>query len=154
MKKMFTLRGVSNTGKTTKVKQIAEWIIDNYPVTNPHTIDTTKGEIVGVLEVNKLRIGFNSSGDDLAQVKKVEKLLANNKSEDQNKDDIDIIINTCRTRGAGRKYLENNFNKKKGWVLTNIYIQKFKTSEMAEQSLRDSLIFDELKSWLTGLEKL
>lgn len=145
---MFTLRGVSNTGKTTKVKQIAQWVIDNYPVTNPHNIDTTKGEILGILKVNKLSIGFISAGDDLKQVKKVEELL--------NKEDIeiDIIINACRTRGAGRRYLEHHFNRKTGWLTTNIYIEKFNASNINQQSIRDKQIIDELKSWLTGLEKL
>lgn len=27
---MFTLRGISEVGKTTKIKKIAKWIIDNY----------------------------------------------------------------------------------------------------------------------------
>jgi|GEM_PF-747212 len=154
MKKMFTLRGVSNTGKTTKVKQIAQWVINNYAVTKPHNIDTTKGEILGILEVNKLRIGFISAGDDLAQVKKVEKLLSDNKNEDDSKDTLDIIINACRTRGAGRRYLESNFNRNTGWVLTNIYVERFTATQITQQASRDTQIFDELKSWLTGLEKL
>lgn len=154
MKKMFTLRGVSNTGKTTKIKQIAQWVIDNYPVTNPHNIDTKKGEILGILKVNKLCIGFISAGDDLAQVKKVEQLLLYNKGENGNECTIDIIINACRTRGAGRKYLDNNFNRKTGWVKTNLYIERFNASQVADLTSRDSQIFDELKSWLTGLEKL
>lgn len=148
MKKMFTLRGVSDTGKTTKVKQIAQWVINNYSVTNPHNIDTTKREIIGVLEVNKLRIGFISAGDDLAQVKKVEQLISENES------DIDIIVNACRTRGAGRRYLENNFNKKNGWLSVNIYVKPLNASQAAQQISRDIEIIDELKSWLTGLEKL
>lgn len=150
---MFTLRGVANTGKTTKVKQIAQWVIDNYPVSMPHSIDLKKGEILGVLQVNKLRIGFISAGDDLNQVKKVEQLLSGNKREDEG-EDIDIIINACRTRGAGRRYLESHFNKKTGWLLTNIYIERFTASQLAKQVSRDSHIFDELKSWLTGLEKI
>lgn len=154
MKKMFTLRGVSNTGKTTKIKQIAQWVINNYQVTNLHNIDTTKGEILGILEVNKLRIGFVSAGDDLAQVKKVEQLLLDNKNEGDIKDTVDIIINACRTRGAGRRYLENNFNKKNGWLSVNIYVKPLNASQLAQQISRDIEIIDELKSWLTGLEKL
>jgi len=146
MKKMFTLRGVSNTGKTTKIKQIAQWVIDNYSVTKPHQIDTKQGEILGILEVNKLRLGFVSAGDDLVHVKKVEQLL-NNKDGDA----VDIIINACRTRGAGRRYLENNFNKRNGWLIVNIYIKQLDALDIAEQSSRDVEVLDELKSWLTGL---
>lgn len=147
MKKMFTLRGVSNTGKTTKVKQIAQWVIDNYPVTNPHNIDITKDEILGTLQINKLRIGFISAGDDLGQVKRIEKLL------EENDDDIDIVINACRTRGAGRKYLEQNFNRKIGWLTTNIYVEKLNSLLINQMPARDTQIIDELKTWLTGLEK-
>lgn len=147
MKKMFTLRGVSNTGKTTKVKQIAQWVIDNYPVRNPHNIHITQGEILGTLQVNKLRIGFISAGDDLAQVKKIEKLLK------ENDNNIDIVINACRTRGAGRKYLEQNFNRKTGWLTTNIYVEKLNSLVINQIPARDSQIIDELKTWLTGLEK-
>ncbi|MFS4474363.1 hypothetical protein [Chryseobacterium sp. T20] len=147
MKKMFTLRGVSNTGKTTKVKQIAQWVIDNYPITNPHNVDITKDEILGTLQINKLRIGFLSAGDDLAQVKKIEKLL------EENDDDIDIVINACRTRGAGRKYLEQNFNRKTGWLTTNIYVEKLNSLLINQIPARDAQIIDELKTWLTGLEK-
>lgn len=143
---MFTLRGVSNTGKTTKIKQIAQWVIDNYSVTKPHQIDTKQGEILGILEVNKLRLGFVSAGDDLVHVKKVEQLL-NNKDGDA----VDIIINACRTRGAGRRYLENNFNKRNGWLIVNIYIKQLDALDIAEQSSRDVEVLDELKSWLTGL---
>lgn len=39
---MFALRRISKTDKTTEIKQIAQWIIDDYPVMKPHNIETTK----------------------------------------------------------------------------------------------------------------
>lgn len=154
MKKMFTLRGVANSGKTTKIKQIAQWVIDNYPVSIPHNIDVSKGDILGILQVNKLRIGFVSAGDDLEQVKRLEQLLSHGNGEDNSENSIDIIVNACRTRGAGRKYLQTNFNRKTGWLTTNIYVEKFAKTQITQQIVRDAALIDELKSWLTGLEKL
>ncbi|WP_417430296.1 hypothetical protein [Halpernia sp.] len=154
MKKLFTLRGVSNTGKSTKVKLIAEWININYSAIN-HGIDFSKHDIIGVLQINKLKIGFVSAGDDLNQVKQIEKLLSLHKNDENNPgSDIDIIINTCRTKGAGRKYLENNFNHSKGWVSKNIFVERINPASTVLQAARDNRILDELKTWLTGVEKL
>ncbi|HAO06427.1 MULTISPECIES: hypothetical protein [Chryseobacterium] len=144
MKKMFTLRGVSKTGKTTKVKLIAEWISNNYL---NKEFDLKKGDICTVFEVDNLYIAFVSAGDDINQVKKINNLL-------KEYENIDIVINACRTRGAGRKYLEGNFNKEKGWLVKNIFVKKLGKEMIEEQEIRDSKILEELKTWLTGVKKL
>ncbi len=150
MKRMFTLRGVSNTGKSTKIKLLAEWINSNYSVIN-HGINFSHHDIFGVLQINKLNIGFIGAGDDLNQIKQIEKLL---NEHNHNNNDIDIIINTCRTKGAGRAYLQSNFNYSKGWLSTNIEVEKINPASPTSQAMRDTKILEELKTWLTGLEKL
>ncbi|WP_433811438.1 hypothetical protein [Flavobacterium johnsoniae] len=147
MKKMFTLRGVSNCGKSSKVKDIANWILANYPHAINHGIDFTKGDISGVLEVNKVKIGFVAAGDDLSCV------LGNDYILDVH-NDIDIIINSCRTKGNPRKHLEVNYNFSTGWLVKNIFVTKYEPSNPSIESIRDLKIMEELKSWLTGLEKL
>lgn len=155
MKKIFTLRGVSNTGKSTKVKVLAEWISVNYSVIN-HGIDFSKHDILGVLQINKLKIGFIGAGDDLNQIRQIEKLFEQHTINDNNEKicDIDVIINTCRTKGAGSKYLQNNFNYNNGWLVKNIFVEKITPSSTSIQATRDSRILNELKAWITGLEKL
>jgi len=147
MKKMFTLRGVSECGKSTKVKAIAQWIINNYPHAINHGIDLTKRDISGVLEINKLKIGLISAGDDLPCVLGNERVLNNYPG-------MDILVNTCRTKGITRRYLEKNYNFSSGWLVKNIFVQKFNPANSLKESSRDNLILDELKCWLTGLEKL
>jgi len=144
---MFTLRGVSHCGKSSKVKDIANWILANYPHTVNHGIDFTKGDILGVLQINKLKIGFVSAGDDLSCVLGNDSLL----EIDGN---IDIIVNTCRTRGKARKHLADNYNFSTGWLIKNIFVTKYSPSSPSLESIRDIQITNELKSWLTGLEKL
>lgn len=148
MKKMFTLRGVSGCGKSTKVKIIADWIINQYPhyVNVNNEIDLKKTDICGVLQINNLKIGFNSAGDNLTCVLGSDNLM--NKYPD-----IDILINTCRTKGSTRKYLEKNYNFSNGWLVKYIYVQKFNPTNPINEQARDQLIIDELKTWLMGLEK-
>ncbi|WP_333660974.1 hypothetical protein [Chishuiella changwenlii] len=145
---MFTLRGVSNCGKSSKVKDIADWIINTYPqhININNSINLNKGDIKGILQINNLKIGFNSSGDDISCVLNNDDLL-------NNYPDIDILINSSRTKGATRNHLEKNYNYSTGWLVKYIYVQKFNPSNLNQEQTRDNLILDELKSWLIGLEK-
>lgn len=150
MKKIFILKGVANTGKTTKINQIAEWIINSYSVANTVGLDVTDLEINtwGVLTIGKLKIGINSAGDNEGEIKKIDELL--NKFDN----DIDIIICACRTKGISYQHLYKNYIRPKGWLDTYINVEEYKPTEVAKQSARDARIFNELKVWLTGLEKL
>ena len=147
MKKMFTLRGVSHCGKSSKVKDIANWILANYPHAINHGIDFTKGDILGILQINKLKIGFVSAGDDLDCVLGNDSILEIDGT-------IDIIVNTCRTKGVSRKHLADNYNFSTGWLIKNIFVTKYDPPNPSLESIRDLKIMEELKSWLTGLEKL
>ena len=146
MKKMFTLKGVDECGKSSKIKDLANWIITNYTHIN-HGIDLTKADVYGVLEINKLKIGFVSAGDNLAEVKRNDDLLTKFP-------DVDILINACRTRGKGRKHLLNNYNYSTNWLVKYIYVEKFNPSNTALEHTRDIRILTELKTWITGLEKI
>lgn len=148
MKRMFTLRGVSNCGKSTKIKDIAQWIMQKYPhcININNKVDLTNGDILGVLQINTLKIGFNSAGDDRRCVLLIDDLL-------NQYPDIDILINSSRTKGITRQHLEQNYNKNTGWLVQNVFVEKFYPSSPTLESIRDNQILQELKSWLTGLEK-
>lgn len=147
MRKIFVLKGVSNTGKTTKINTIADWIINKYGI--PNTIglnqNNLKEDTLGIMIINNLTIGFNSSGDTLSEVKKIEKL----KEEDY----PDIILCACRTRGKGLKFLKNTFNYSNGWLPVYLKIDEFSKVDIVNQSKRDLQILDDLQTWLIGLEK-
>jgi len=158
MKKIFILKGISGCGKTTKINTIADWIINTYTIPNTIGLDPTNYLIdtFGILTIGKLKIGINSAGDHENQVKKIDKLvelsLSNNQDSDSN-NDIDIIICACRTRGKGRKHITKNYNYSKGWLQKFINVEKFNPSNILLETNRDKRIFDELKTWLVGLEK-
>lgn len=103
MKKIFILKGNDNTGKTLKIKEIANWIINDYLVSNTVGLDMSipKKDVHGVLTINKLKIGFNSAGDNVDEVKGIDKLLL------EFENDIDIIICACRTKGANSSDIDH-----------------------------------------------
>lgn len=147
---MFTLKGKSNAGKTTLIKKIAQWIIDNYPVVNntlPSPLPGKKSngvdeeDIIGKLQIGNLVIGFNSAGDNLDECEKIEKLISEN--EEEGNVGLNIIINACRTKGSTREYIDT-------FVKNNKIIHKYIDID-TNNRVR---IEDELKSWLIGLEKL
>lgn len=153
MKKIFILKGKSETGKTTKINQIVEWIISNYGCSNTVGLDSTNllKDTHGVLTIKKLTIGINSSGDTEWEVKKIDSLEVGG-TELINSPDI--IICSCRTKGNGRKHLINNYNYSKGWLRVFINVEEFNKLDLKNQKARDTRILEEIKTWLTGLEKL
>jgi hypothetical protein len=148
MKKIFILKGGDDTGKTTKINQVAEWIITTYTVPNTIGLDITnyRKDTFGILTIGKLKIGINSAGDNEKEVKKIDSLI--------NPDyEIDIIICACRTKGKGKKHILNNYNYGKGWLQKFINIEKFPKVDIANQTARDIRKINELKTWLIGLPK-
>ncbi|GAO31728.1 hypothetical protein [Geofilum rubicundum] len=150
MKKIFILKGKNDTGKTIKINRIAEWIINNHGATNTINFDSNdlKNDINGVLEVSNLTIGINSSGDNLMEVRKIERL----KSEIG--EYPDILLCACRTKGKGRKYIDNNFNYSKGWLKIYIDVKEHNSASTEKQMIRDERIIAEMQAWLTGLKKI
>ena len=150
MKKIFVLKGKSKTGKTSKINQIAEWIIRNYGSPNTIGLNTSNylDDTNGILIVKKLSIGINSAGDNEWEVKKIDNLkLLNGGSPD-------IIVCASRTKGKGRRHINNNYNYSTGWLKVFIDVEEYSKGDLKNQNLRDARVIDELQSWLTGLEKL
>ena len=142
---MFTLRGASSCGKSSKIKVIAKWIINNYtPIISK--IDFNDSDILGVLQVGKLKIGFVSAGDNKECVMGADKILQENP-------DIDIIINCCRTKGETYQYIKSKYYDK-GWIGKYIDVKKFDANDNNKQKQRDDKIIEEIKRWLLGIEKL
>ncbi|NWO30057.1 hypothetical protein [Capnocytophaga sp. oral taxon 903] len=146
MRKMFTLRGASSCGKSSKIKAIAEWIRDNYNL-EVSGINFDDSDILGVLQVGKLKIGFVSAGDSEECVKGADEIL-------QQYPDIDIIINCCRTKEKSYKYINSTYNYANGWIGKYIDVERYEANEKIKQQQRDNKIIEEIKSWLFGIEKL
>ncbi len=148
MNKIFILKGNGDTGKTTKINQIAQWIIDEHGAKDTLDLepDNLEADTHGVLQVGNLSIGIHSTGDDGEEVRGISKL----KTEDG--EAPDIIICACRTKGSSYTYI-NEFAKPKQWLKYFIEVEDCSATALVKQEKRDKRILDELKCWLTGLEK-
>jgi len=146
MKQILIIKGVSNTGKTTKINEIANWIITTYGVPNTIGLDPLDLEknTFGILIFKNLKIGINSAGDDLASVKKIERI----------QEECDIIICCCRTKGETYQFLYKNFIRSKGWIDIYFDAPTFASHAISKQADRDDLIVNGIKCCLIGLEKL
>lgn len=154
MKKIFVLKGGNDSGKTTKINQVAEWIINTYSIPNTIGLDVLnyRKDTFGILTIGKLKIGINSAGDTEFEVKKIDSLFNSGINNDIH-DGIDIIICACRTKGKGKKHILNNYNYTSGWLQKFINIEKFPKADIANQTARDLRKINELKTWLIGLPK-
>ncbi len=146
MKQILIIKGVSNTGKTTKINQIANWIINEYGIPNTIGLDPLDMEknTIGILTIKNLKIGINSAGDDLASVKKIERI----------QNECDIIIGCCRTKGETFQFYYKNYTRSKGWMDIYFNSQKFPKVDLNNQSFRDDLTIEGIRCCLIGLEKL
>ena len=156
MKKIFIVKGGDDTGKTTKINLIIDWIFANYTISNSVIIPINQIDRYGIIQINKLTIGFNTAGDNETEVKKIDNLkgVLNNINDDNLLNDLDIIICACRTKGKGRQYIINNYNYSNNWLQKFINIEKFSKADVAKQNARDLRKIEELKTWLIGLEKI
>lgn len=147
MKKIFILKGVSDTGKTTKINTIAQWIIENYGAENTIglNIDNLEINTWGILKVGNLIIGINAAGDNEHEILKVDDLVK--------QFDIDIIICACRTKGITYQHLYKNYIRRNGWLDTYIDVNHLDKNDISGIQNRDTRILEELRTWLVGLEK-
>ncbi|PKV51890.1 hypothetical protein ATE84_3990 [Aquimarina sp. MAR_2010_214] len=145
MKRIIILKGVSNTGKTTKINQIADWIIRKYSIPNTIGLDIIDFEkdTMGLLKVNNLIIGINTAGDDDECIKQIDTIAPN----------CDILICSCRTKGVTYQHIYKNYNHNSGWLETKIIVDKIDPPSVVHQSIRDANIIDEIQTWLIGMEK-
>lgn len=146
MKKILILKGVSNTGKTTKINTIAKWIMNTYGAPNTIGLDPNNllKNTLGILTVKNFRIGINSAGDSLKCVKKTEAIEQN----------YDILICCCRTRGITYQYFYKNYKRSNGWIDIYLNCEQYSSNAVKQQHLRDSTILNELKVHLIGLQKI
>lgn len=131
---------MSNTGKTTNINKIIEWIIETYNC--PNTLEYTGDNALGVLKVGNLTIGINGAGDNPDEIHKLELL--------KNEEYPDIILCCCRTKGYTRKYILKHFNREKGWLRVFINLERYAEPQRAEQ---DQRIQEDVKGWILGLPK-
>lgn len=144
MKKIFIVKGKSNTGKTTTINTVAKWIIETYGI--PNTIDLNFEKLYvdskGLLTIGNFKIAINSAGDDLASVKKIETI------EYQ---EADIILCSCRSKGETYHYVTGKFNQNTGYIVNYIYLDK-EINEINKDILKLSI--ERLKAFLLGLPKI
>lgn len=145
MKRIIYLKGVSNTGKSTKINQIADWIINKYLIPNTIGLDVAdlQKDTLGLLKVNNLVIGINTAGDDEKCIKQIDRIAH----------ECDILICSCRTSGITYQHIYKNYNRISGWLETKIFVDKITPANITNQALRDADIIEELQTWLIGLEK-
>lgn len=145
MKKIIIVRGVEDTGKTTTIQKIIAWLENNYTI-NKTFQENEHGDTRAVFEIGNFTIGFNSSGDNLLEVAKIEKLKTNRGTY------ADIIICASRTRGETQKFFKENFSYNQNWL--KIYQNVRRVDPMEERAKRDTRIFEEIKTRLIGIEKM
>lgn len=144
-RKIFYFKGSGNTGKTTKINTVAEWIINTYRIANTIGLDTTNLEkdTYGILTIGKLKIGINSAGDNKPEVSKIDNFAQ----------EVDIIICSCRTKNGSFQHIRSNYNYAHGWLGVKLKVDNLASTDIAGQATRDTRLIEDLKTWLIGLEK-
>jgi hypothetical protein len=141
MKRAIIVKGTANTGKSTIIFSIYDWIVSTYcvkPIANSTWVTNGVNEVRAVLEVGKLKIGIASPGDTYQEV-------------DQNLDeffkhDVDIIICSCRTRGYSFDHVRRRLPYPQ--YVTNWCIPEWISPSI---SVRVPIAINELKALLIGL---
>ncbi|MBW3519868.1 hypothetical protein [Flavobacterium sp. NKUCC04_CG] len=148
MRKMLTFKGVAKSGKSTKVKNVANWVIEKYSPLDNDIIDLnfSRVDILGIIKTADFVIGFISAGDTAGQVKQVDKLI-------DSYPEINVIINSCRTRGEGHNHIKLEYSDKDDWQVDFIEVQHFAEGEIEKQLNRDKEILEYVKMQLINIVK-
>jgi hypothetical protein len=143
MRHLILLRGVDDTGKTTKINRIAQRIINNHGAANTIGLDPSNLRIntFGILSVGNLRIGINSAGDNQAEVEKSEKI----------RNAVNILICACRTKGKPFRYFDSYLWPE--WFTNILNVPWHRPSDVSAQASRDANLLESLRLLLTGLPK-
>ncbi|KIX19892.1 hypothetical protein SY27_15275 [Flavobacterium sp. 316] len=144
MKKILIVKGVSNTGKTTIINEVIDWVIDNYTNTNTITLEWNGVDRFGLIQVGNFRIGFISEGDTYDHVKK--------RLNEMHNLDCDVIVCACRTRLSSYSAVWEFINLYNASRLT--YLHRFIDVSLPANITQTALTVEELETWLTGLEKI
>lgn len=130
MKKIIAVKGKSNTGKTTSIKKIHEWIRKNYAVKIIIPNTWTGDDIKTIIEVDGFKLGICSAGDLGLSVKSY--------MDEFDKNHCDLIICACRTKGQTFKVIQGYWSK--GYLINYVY-----TKEISDTT------FSEIKRRILGL---
>jgi Cdc6-like AAA superfamily ATPase len=143
MKRIIILKGTADTGKTTIINMVVQWILSTYQVANTVGFDPAnlQADTSGVLTINKLRVGINSAGDDEANVLRIDTLA---------QAQCDIILCSCRTKGITYQHIYKTYNYSAGYLQTLIYTEPVAHVLVAPTNLAKA---GEVKDWIIGLEK-
>lgn len=144
MKKIFIVKGISDTGKSTIINQVIDWVLANYTNTNTITVEGNSVDRYGYIQVGQFRIGFISEGDTYEHVKL--------RLEELHLFDCDVIVCACRTRLSSFSAVWEFINLHNTVRLS--YLHRFIDVFFPANTPQTALVVEELKTWLTGLEKL
>lgn len=122
MKKIIVVKGKSEVGKTTSIKQIYQWIKTNYIVRNILPNTWTGADIKTIIEADNFRIGICSAGDygDI-----VKSYLA-----EFEKYNCHLIICACRTKGETFHAIQSYWSK--GYLIDYIRVSKISNNTFVE----------------------
>jgi len=122
MKKIIALKGKSNTGKTTSIKRIYEWIKNNYAI-KIITPNTWSGDdIKTIIKVDGFVIGICSAGDEGSTVKSY--------MDEFDKNRCDLILCACRTKGQTFQAIQSY--RSKGYLIDYIYTKEISDRTFSE----------------------
>ena len=144
MKKILIVKGVSDSGKSTIINQVIDWVLTNYTNTNTITVEGNGVDRYGYIQVNHFRIGFISEGDTYEHVKM--------RLEELHLLDCDVIVCASRTRLSSFTAVLEFTNLHNAIRL--IYLHRFINIFPPANTLQTDLVVEELQTWLTGLEKI
>lgn len=150
MKKIFIVKGISNCGKSTIINLVIDWVLQNYPNNQnsiqfePKILPENEFDRFGIIQVNKLKVGFVSEGDTYDHVKMRLALF--------HELNCDIIVCASRTRLSSYTAVWEFLNLHNLTRLT--YLHRFIDVYFPANDAQTILAVEEIQTWLTGLEKL
>ncbi|MAW94494.1 MULTISPECIES: GTPase [unclassified Leeuwenhoekiella] len=141
MKKILILQGVSDSGKTTILNNLINWLL-NYPnQTNNIQTDGTGPDRFGVVEINGFRIGIITQGDEYHYVQK--RLL------EIHNQDCDVIVCCCRTRLSSLTAVTEFLNTYNNSQL--VYLSQWIRVVAPWSTQQSNRVLTELQTWLRGI---
>lgn len=140
---MFTLRGKGNSGKTTVIRALGDWMENTFIVGNPNNrivklplpVRRTSRDILWIITINGITFCLHSRGDIVEQVSIIDDVLIENPN-------IDVVINACHTKGRGLNHIRDNYENNSDWQVQYIDIENFwpVTASQIEERNRNTLI--------------
>lgn len=144
MKKILIIRGISDSGKSTIINQVIDWVLGNYINTNTITFEGNGVDRYGYIQVGSFKIGFISQGDTYEHAKL--------RLEELHLLDCDVIVCASRTRLSSYSAVWEFINLHN--TVRLIYLHRFIDVLFPVNTPQTNIVVEELQTWLTGLEKL